>query len=68
MLSRALLYHTALVRSVIALHNLVNNKIQFRDIEDVLDRSAEGLSEEKHARAPKAKPAEVASEESKPVP
>jgi 26S proteasome regulatory subunit N8 len=33
-------YLSALMRSVVALHNLLNNKIQHRDVDDVLDRSA----------------------------
>ncbi len=33
-------YLATLVRSVIALHNLLNNKIQYRDMDDVLDRGA----------------------------
>ena len=34
------MYLAALVRSVIALHNLLNNKIQFKDVDDVLDKNA----------------------------
>lgn len=34
------MYLSSLVRSVIALHALLNNKIKFKDIDDVLDRSA----------------------------
>jgi 26S proteasome regulatory subunit N8 len=34
------IYISTLVRSVIALHNLLNNKIQYRDIDDALDRKA----------------------------
>eukprot|EP01042_Synura_sphagnicola_P004949 gene4949-6306_t len=34
------IYISSLVRSVIALHALLNNKIKYRDVEDVLDRGA----------------------------
>jgi 26S proteasome regulatory subunit N8 len=34
------MYLAALVRSVIALHNLLNNKIQYKDVDDVLDKNA----------------------------
>lgn len=62
------IYLAALVRSVIALHNLVNNKLRYRDIEDVLDRSADTASEEKskqQAKADAAAKAEKGAEESK---
>ena len=39
------IYISSLVRSVIALHKLLNNKIKYSDMNDVLDRSA-GLSSE----------------------
>ena len=35
-----IMYVSSLVRSVIALHGLLNNKIKYRDIDDVLDRGA----------------------------
>lgn len=62
------IYLASLVRSVIALHNLVNNKLRYRDIEDVLDRSADTASEEKskqQAKADAAAKAERGTEESK---
>ena len=34
------MYLSSLVRSVIALHGLLNNKIKYIDVDDVLDRSA----------------------------
>lgn len=34
------MYLSSLVRSVIALHALLNNKIKYKDVDDVLDRSA----------------------------
>lgn len=34
------IYLSSLIRSVIALHGLLNNKIKFRDIDDILDRGA----------------------------
>ena len=34
------IYVSSLVRSVLALHSLLNNKIKFKDVDDVLDRSA----------------------------
>ena len=34
------IYLSSLVRSVIALHALLNNKIKYKDVDDVLDRSA----------------------------
>lgn len=34
------IYLSSLVRSVIALHGLLNNKIKYKDVDDVLDRSA----------------------------
>jgi 26S proteasome regulatory subunit N8 len=34
------IYLASLVRAVIALHSLLNNKIKFIDVDDVLDRSA----------------------------
>lgn len=34
------MYLSSLVRSVIALHGLLNNKIKYKDVDDVLDRSA----------------------------
>jgi 26S proteasome regulatory subunit N8 len=34
------IYISSLVRSVIALHNLLNNFIKFRDVDEVLDRKA----------------------------
>ena len=34
------IYLSSLVRSVIALHGLLNNKIKYTDVDDVLDRSA----------------------------
>ena len=34
------MYLSSLVRSIIALHGLLNNKIQYKDVDDVLDRSA----------------------------
>lgn len=34
------IYISSLVRSVLALHSLLNNKIQFKDVDEVLDRSA----------------------------
>ncbi len=34
------IYISSLLRSVIALHNLLNNKIKYSDMNDVLDRSA----------------------------
>ena len=33
-------YLSSLVRSVIALHNLLNNKIKYKDLDQILDRSA----------------------------
>jgi 26S proteasome regulatory subunit N8 len=33
-------YLSSLMRSVVALHNLLNNKIRYRDVDDVLDRNA----------------------------
>lgn len=38
------IYLSSLVRSVIALHGLLNNKIKFRDADDILDRGA-GVTE-----------------------
>jgi 26S proteasome regulatory subunit N8 len=35
-----IMYVSSLVRSVIALHSLLANKIKYRDVDDVLDRSA----------------------------
>jgi 26S proteasome regulatory subunit N8 len=34
------MYVSSLVRSIIALHGLLNNKIKYRDVDEVLDRSA----------------------------
>lgn len=34
------IYVSSLVRSVIALHGLLNNKIKYKDVDQVLDRSA----------------------------
>jgi 26S proteasome regulatory subunit N8 len=34
------MYLSSLVRSVVALHGLLNNKIKYKDVDDVLDRSA----------------------------
>ena len=34
------MYISSLVRSVIALHSLLSNKIKYRDVDDVLDRNA----------------------------
>mmetsp|Transcript_3652 Transcript_3652/g.3776 ORF Transcript_3652/g.3776 Transcript_3652/m.3776 type:complete len:337 (+) Transcript_3652:188-1198(+) len=34
------MYVSSLVRSIIALHGLLNNKIKYRDVDDVLDRGA----------------------------
>lgn len=35
-----IIYLSSLLRSVIALHGLLNNKIKFRDADDVLDKNA----------------------------
>jgi 26S proteasome regulatory subunit N8 len=35
-----IIYLSSLLRSVIALHGLLNNKIKFRDVDDVLDKNA----------------------------
>ncbi len=35
-----IIYLSSLLRSVIALHGLLNNKIKFRDVDDILDRGA----------------------------
>jgi 26S proteasome regulatory subunit N8 len=42
------MYLAALVRSVLALHDLLNNKIQFKDVDDVLDKNA-GVEQNKTA-------------------
>jgi 26S proteasome regulatory subunit N8 len=42
------MYLASLVRSVIALHNLLNNKIKFKDVDDVLDKNA-GIQQNKTA-------------------
>lgn len=34
------IYLSSLVRSIIALHDMLNNKIKYRDLDEVLDRSA----------------------------
>jgi 26S proteasome regulatory subunit N8 len=34
------IYVSSLVRSVLALHSLLNNKIKFKDVDEVLDRTA----------------------------
>jgi 26S proteasome regulatory subunit N8 len=34
------MYLSSLIRSVIALHSLLSNKLRYSDVEDVLDRSA----------------------------
>jgi 26S proteasome regulatory subunit N8 len=43
------IYLSSLVRSVIALHGLLNNKIKYKDVDDVLDRSAGVEMAEPHA-------------------
>lgn len=57
------IYLSALIRSVIALHGLLNNKIKFRDIDDILDRGAgvgtENLKSNGADSADKASPAKV---------
>lgn len=35
-----IIYLSSLLRSVMALHGLLNNKIKFRDVDDILDRTA----------------------------
>jgi 26S proteasome regulatory subunit N8 len=51
-----IIYLSSLLRSVIALHGLLNNKIKFRDVDDILDKkdttAAAGATKEKDA-APK---------------
>ena len=34
------MYISSLVRSILALHDLLNNKIKYKDIDDILDRDA----------------------------
>ena len=50
------MYVSSLVRSVIALHSLLSNKIKYRDVDDVLDRNAGVENEAK-------KPSDVKTEE-----
>ena len=45
------IYLSSLVRSVIALHGLLNNKIKYKDVDDVLDRSAGVEMAEPHANS-----------------
>ncbi len=33
------MYISSMIRSVVALHDLLNNKVKYRDLDDVLDRS-----------------------------
>lgn len=40
------MYLSSLVRSVVALHGLLNNKIKYKDVDDVLDRSAGVVDEQ----------------------
>lgn len=48
------MYISSLVRSVIALHSLLSNKIKYRDVDDVLDRNAGVESETKKPNENKA--------------
>lgn len=57
------IYLSSLVRSVIALHNLLNNKIKYKDLDQILDRSA-GIEASKEA-APKEKETPTVSTETK---
>ena len=50
------MYVSSLVRSVIALHSLLSNKIKYRDVDDVLDRNAGVENESK-------KPTDLKTEE-----
>eukprot|EP01006_Ploeotia_vitrea_P066107 TRINITY_DN94347_c0_g1_i1.p1 TRINITY_DN94347_c0_g1~~TRINITY_DN94347_c0_g1_i1.p1 ORF type:complete len:349 (+),score=20.85 TRINITY_DN94347_c0_g1_i1:77-1123(+) len=42
-----LMYISSLVRSVIALHELLSNKIKYKDLDDILDKSIVGNNKEK---------------------
>ncbi|RYH14521.1 hypothetical protein EON65_33470 [archaeon] len=44
------IYLSSLIRSVIALHDLLNNKIKYKDLDDILDREA-GVDKNKGASA-----------------
>ena len=57
------MYISSLVRSVIALHSLLSNKIKYRDVDDVLDRNAGVENETKKNTDLKAE--ETASDPSK---
>ncbi len=49
------IYLSSLVRSVIALHSLLNSKIEFKDVDSVLDRRAGVEQQSKEAAAPATK-------------
>ena len=48
------MYISSLVRSIIALHGLLNNKIKYQDVDEVLDRGA-GVEQKKEKQKTDAK-------------
>lgn len=56
------IYLSSLIRSVIALHDLLNNKIKYKDLDDILDREA-GVDKNKGTSAAAAKEKEAAVKE-----
>lgn len=61
------MYISSLIRAIIALHDLLNNKLKYKNLDDILDGES-GL-ESKKDKEEKGKPSESgkASEESKNV-
>lgn len=59
------IYLSSLVRAVIALHNLIDNKISNRDAEKAIESGAEKEKEKKSAAAAPAAEKEKADEKSK---